>query len=122
MIDFVSTREGADPQTRRAAHFLAALVAQRLRDACTPIDPEEAARQRNFNAVARAAVEYLFDADSEFVLHIELLGGGAAPFRAALLGDTPLPLKGDFTEPMRRALQARHQWWVEARRVFPVQP
>lgn len=118
MIDFVSTRAEVDPATRRAAHFLASIAAQRVRDACTPPDPRESADGRNYDQVAREAIEYLFDPGSDFAHHLDLLGGGAPSFRAALLDYRPLPPKGSFTEPMRRVLQARYRWWVEACRVL----
>lgn len=116
MIDFVSTREGVDPDIRASARLVAHLIARMLRDASRSIGPEEAFEGRNHDPDARAALDYLFDAASDtFDDHLRAIGGNAAVTRAALLGDRPLPQRGSFTETTRRVIQTRYGWWCAER-------
>lgn len=112
MFDFVSTREGVEPTTQAAARLIAACIAETLRDAATPIDPEEAVAGRNYNYTALQAIEYLFDPDSDFDEHVHLIGGSAAVVRSGLLSSRELPARGLFTSEMRTVIQARYAWWL----------
>lgn len=112
MIDFVSTRAGTDPATRAVASMVAAAIAQFVRDASTRPTADEKKQQRNLNWDARRAIVYLFEPGSAFETHIELIGGSAAPLRAALLDRRELSPRSSFTPLQRRIIQARHRWWV----------
>lgn len=122
MIDFVSTRVSTDPATRAAAQLIAAGIAQFLRDASQKPTREEQERHRNLKWSALSAIEYLFGKGSSFEDHIEMLGGTAAPFRAALLDDRPLQENGPFTHYQRRIIQARYRWWTADPAFVPEQP
>ncbi len=111
MIDFVSTRESTDPETRKNAQLLASIIAQFIRDASTKPSDKEANDCRNWNEDASRAVAYLFDEGSPFEDHIELLGGSAATFRAALRSDRSLDGSSLFTTVQRRIIQARLRWY-----------
>lgn len=111
MIDFVSTRDHTDAETKRAAHFLAAVVALHVRDAAAKPTKKEAADGCNYTYTAFRAIEYLFSHQSDFPDHIEALGGSAAPMREALLSDRKLQDGAGFTELQRRVIQARYRWW-----------
>lgn len=122
MIDFVSTRPGIDQNTRAAAQMVASIIAQMIRDASHRPTKDEAATHRNLNWDARAAIVYLFRPESPFETHIELLGGSAAPFRAALLSNRELQERGPFTPYQRRVIQARYHWWSADPDFVPEQP
>lgn len=112
MIDFASTRETADAETKRAAHFLAAAVVQFIRDAATRPSAQENSIGRNINPDAASAIKYLFEAGSPFEDHIDLIGASCAAFRAALLDDRPLLPASPFTTEQRRIIQLRYRWWA----------
>lgn len=114
MIDFVSTRVGATPDTQRSAHLLASAVVQFIRDASAPPTKEELRDKRSYN-IAQSAVTYLFATGSPFEDHAELLGTCAPVMRRALLGQHKLGTKFGFTETARRNIQTRHAWWADAR-------
>lgn len=111
MIDFVSTRDSTDPETKRAAHFLAAVVVLHVRDAATKPTKREAETCRNENYTAFRAIEYLFSHQSDFPDHMEALGGNALTMREALLSDRKLQDGAGFNELQRRVIQARYRWW-----------
>lgn len=111
MFDFVSTRAETPIESRREAQMLASFVALRLRDAASPSSVAERREEKNLNPEAITAIRYFFETDTAFDRHIELIGGSADTFRAALLGKHPLPVKGLFTDAQRRVIQLRHHWW-----------
>ena len=112
MIDFVSTRNGTDPEIRRLAQMIASGIAIRLRDLMRSTTQEERRLQRNTNTDARGALQYFFEPGSAFEEHIELVGGSAAAFRRNLLADHPLPEGGGFTQANRAVVQLRYSWWT----------
>lgn len=114
MIDFVSTRFGVAPETKQAAYFLASVVAHFVRDASALPTPAELKCCRNQGA-AQAAIEYLFDRDSQLNVHMDMLGGSAPAMRLALLDDRALAKGGGFTEEARATIQLRHTWWTASR-------
>lgn len=111
MIDFVSTRDTTDTDTRNAARFLAAVVAWHVKDAATKPTKQEVAACRNHNSTALRAIKYLFSDASDFSDHIESLGGSVHAMRDALLSDRKLKDGAEFTEIQRRIIQARYRWW-----------
>jgi len=114
MIDFVSTREHVDQQSKQAARLLAAWVARHIRDAAEPPSRQEIDAGTNFTRNAARSIDYLFSADSPFEDHIELIGGGAQAMRDALLSDRTLAAGSQFTLAQREIIQARHAWWRAA--------
>jgi hypothetical protein len=114
MIDFVSTREGVDPETKSLARMIAALIAVHLRSLTRVTSQEERRIQRNLNSEARSALQYFFEPGSPFEDHIELIGGSPAVFRRNLLGSNPLAQGGPFTDTHRTTVKLRHAWWTRS--------
>lgn len=112
MIDLTSTREETDPQTRACARLLTAVIAQAIRDACTPMTSTEKREHRNLDANATEAIRWLFNPDSAFTLYAQLIGSSADSIRAALLekADSLAPVTHAFTDMDRRILQGRLRW------------
>ena len=112
MIDFISTRQGCDEDTRKAARLLAAVIVEMIRSAATKPSRDERTQGTNEDVGARIGIEYLFGANSTFERHIETLGGSAACMREALLSDRKLDGRFGFTEEARHNIQTRHRWWL----------
>lgn len=114
MFDFVSTREGTDPQTARAARLVAFVIVSFVRAASVKPTTAEKDSRSNVNVDAWRAVQYLFDDTSPFERHVEEIGGSAVAMREALLSKRPLGFKSPFTEDMRKVIQVRYRWWKSA--------
>lgn len=120
MIDFVSTREGIDQNTRISAQFLAGIVASFLRQASEA--PARAELEHQANSVlgcALGGIWYLFSPDSAAEDHMEHLGGNIFTVRGALLGQAALGVGPCFTDEHRQNIQTRHAWWVAAGQPAP---
>ena len=109
MLDFVSTREGTDAETRGCARLVAAVIASAVRDACEPPTSEELRTHSNRKTSARQALRFLFGRHSVFSLYAELIGTNADTMRAALRSDSELHANGvnNLTAAARRHLQWR---------------
>ncbi len=113
MIDFVSTRETTDPQTAACARLLATVITHAISDASTPPNREEKKENRNLNADALAAIDFLFGEDCVFPLYADLIGSSAESIRHALINVRQLPAlntRVTFREEDQRILLARVRW------------
>lgn len=112
MIDFVSTRPETDEHTRRAAQLLAAFITHHIVMACSAPTSQEKAERRNLTSEGRRGIRYLFDPESKFETHADLVGSDAESLRRALLStDVDLGMNRSFTHSMRRHLQWRYEWY-----------
>jgi hypothetical protein len=110
MIDFVSTRHTTDSQTAACARLLAAVIAQAIKDASTPLNTDERRQRRNLNCEARQAIHFLFGRDSVFPLYASLVGSSADAIRGALMDKSRsawFTVSRDFSDGHRRVLGQR---------------
>lgn len=93
MIDLISTRN-VDHQTRGCARLLAAVIAQAVKDASSPMSSyashegrmiHEKNVKRNLNWDARSAIRWLFFPGSVFPAYAMLIGLDANQIRSNLL-------------------------------------
>jgi len=113
VIDFVSTREGTEPQTAACAQLLSAVIAQAIRDACIKPTEKEQKAKRNIDTEASDAIRFLFGKNSVFQAYAQLIGADAEQIRNALLNraeDTISATKKQFGDQERRILRARVEW------------
>lgn len=115
-IDFLSTRDGIDPQARACARLLAAVIVQGIRDCAEPTTDIERKTQTNRQFEARAALRWIFTPEPSFVAFCHLIGADASAIALALLENHDLPLTSAFTAMHRRTLQIRHRWFLQLRR------
>ena len=114
-IDFVSTRDGVDPETARGARLLVAVIAQAIRDASEPTTAPERERRANLSLHAVRALWWLFEPHPAFVCYAHLIGGEAKAITDALLADAERSGGNAlFSVADRHALQLRHRWWFQA--------
>lgn len=87
MIDFTSSREGADPQTKACCRLLAAVIVQAIRDAAMPLSATEKRAGYNLQREPRKAVLFLFGTGTCFPAYCALIGLSAHHVRQALTAD-----------------------------------
>jgi hypothetical protein len=104
MIDFVSTRDGTEPQTAACARLLTYIITTAIKDASEPYNPDE-----HRTGPAARAMDFLFGPESIFPLYAKLIGSSAEAIRAALLRDDSAQRAG-YSAERRAALQLRHAY------------
>lgn len=87
MIDFISTRPGADEQTAACSRLLVSVIAQAIKDATKPLTITEKRKLRNLDLQASSAIKFLFDEHSVFLLYASLIGCSVDAIRFALLNE-----------------------------------
>lgn len=94
MIDFTSSQEGADAQTRACCRLVAAIVVQAIRDAATPLSAKEKQTGHNLGHDPRQAVIFLFGPEQVLDAYCALIGVAAHQLRQALLSDRQTDVVG----------------------------
>ena len=110
MIDFTSTREGTDPQTKACARLLVAVIASAIRDASQPLGCEEREGGRP-RVEPERAMRFLFDDTSFFPLYAKAIGSSAGSIRRNLLTLRKDEENRTFPLARRRALVDRYALW-----------
>jgi len=109
VIDFVSTRDGACPQTRACAKLLAKVISQAVEDASEPLTDSEVDQGLNRNYRASTALRFLFDRGQPFEAYARLIGSDAMAMRLALLRNprhAVLRARYDLSEFFVRGVEA----------------
>ncbi len=74
MIDFMSTRLGIDEQSKRCAHFIAAILAQAVNDLSIPCNASEKRNRRNTCVDALASIRFFYEENSPFKIYASAIG------------------------------------------------
>ena len=74
MIDFISTRPGIDEQSKRCAHFIAAILAQAVNDLSIPFNASEKKYRKNTCDDALASVKFFYEKNSPFKVYASAIG------------------------------------------------
>lgn len=117
MIDFVSTRQGAEPQTVACAQLLTKVIWQAIIDASVATTHAERKARANLLRDQREAVAFLFKPGTVFALYASAIGSNAAAIRAAVLADEPANAPTVYlglTGQQRRTLRERLHWLTTA--------
>lgn len=108
MIDFVSTREETDGETRACARLVTAIIVQAVRDAAAPLAKAEKEAQRNLDDNARHALRFLFEPKSALAQYATAIGSSAHAIRSALMSPADaVTARSSFNDIDRRTLQLR---------------
>jgi hypothetical protein len=113
MIDFYSSRPGADPQAVACARLLVAVIVQAVQDASADLSVKELAERKNLNTNAAESIHFLFiERGGRFEQFCELLEIDAERLRLALLEKADayeMPVTRAFGSRERRVLHARYR-------------
>jgi hypothetical protein len=117
MLDFVSTRNGADPETVGCAKLVASIIGDAIRGASLKPFPDEFQQLRNIDRESSAhdpalSIWFLFHEDSDFETYAALIGMDAQVIRDKLLSLEPVKFTERFTDMQRSYLQMRHRWYM----------
>ena len=111
-IDFLSTREGVDPQAAACAGLITQVIVQALVDLGSKPSSTEKDSMRNVDDDARAAARFFFDPSSLFYGYAKVIGMNGDIFVKNMLRNVVnFPFLGISTDHARVA-RIRHQWWL----------
>ncbi|NBS68731.1 hypothetical protein EBT31_07420 [bacterium] len=74
MVDFTSTQDGVDEQTKRCARLLASVIAQALKDIAIVPTSQEKHYGKNFNSHAYESLKFFYEEESPFKRYAYLVG------------------------------------------------
>jgi hypothetical protein len=126
MIDFVSTDDNVDEDTRGCAHLLAAVIALAFTDLCSTPTKQELERECNIDRKATAALRFFFNPNSVFPAYARLIGLDPKSFMVALEKRTYEHNYNKNTKnpyiPYKyvKALQIRIKWWKTDPRLLQI--
>jgi hypothetical protein len=117
MVDFVSTQVGVDDQTKRCARFLAAVIAQALRDLAITPTSQERHYCRNYVSNCYESLRFFYEEESPFKRYATLIGIDPGSFifhleNRMFVDESPDQKKLPFI-PERdiRIMRARIKWY-----------
>jgi hypothetical protein len=117
MVDFTSTSDGIDDQSKRSAQFLAAIIAQALRDLSISPSGEEKRDCRNYNANAYESLKFFFDQGTPFKHYAFMVGIDPESFiynlqNRMFVDESPEKKKVPYIhEKDMRVMRARIKWY-----------